>query len=122
MMNNLKTIYYVKVTTLLQLLGIVAAIGACLVQQRTLVSNFLFLSGLVLICISVIDILLGAHLMAGWFRHKKKGETDVEYRKNKLDLKKVAELKNKPVQIHRIGSSGLILGLTYIILAIIITL
>ncbi|MFT8446447.1 MAG: DUF3899 domain-containing protein [Liquorilactobacillus nagelii] len=121
-MNNLKTIYYVKVTTLLQLLGIVAAIGACLVQQRTLVSNFLFLSGLVLICISVIDILLGAHLMAGWFRHKKKGEKDAEYRKNKLDLKKVAELKNKPVQIHRIGSSGLILGLTYIILAIIITL
>ncbi|MFT8631723.1 MAG: DUF3899 domain-containing protein [Liquorilactobacillus ghanensis] len=120
-MNKLKKNYYVKTTAVLQLIGVIAAIGGWLIQQPLLFSNILFLIGLFLICISIIDVLLGAHLLAGWFRHKKKGETDEEYRKNKLNLKKVAELKNKPIQIHRIGISGLILGVTYIVLAIIIT-
>ncbi|KRM87320.1 DUF3899 domain-containing protein [Liquorilactobacillus vini] len=121
-MKRLNKRYFFKLTSLAQLVGLLAAVISYLVKWSLYLSNLLFLLGLALICTTVVDVLLGAHLMAGWFQRRKKGETDQEYQQRKIDIKKVGELKNRPVTIHRFGTSCLIVGLTYIALAIIITL
>ena len=121
-MKRLNKRYFFKLTSLAQLVGLLAAVISYLVKWSLYLSNLLFLLGLALICTTVVDVLLGAYLMTGWFQRRKKGETDQEYQQRKIDIKKVGELKNRPVTIHRFGTSCLIVGLTYIALAIIITL
>lgn len=54
-----------------------------LTGNRFFVSDLLFMSGLVLICVMIIDILLHAYLMAGWFQRQRKGESDEEFEKKK---------------------------------------
>lgn len=41
----------------------------------------------------MVDILLHAHLMAGWFQKQRKGESDEDFKKRKIDVRKVASEK-----------------------------
>lgn len=60
--------------------------------------KFLFMLGLFCLCIMMVDILLHAHLMAGWFQRQRKGESDEDFKKRKIDVHKVAsEKKNEPI-------------------------
>ncbi|WP_057828161.1 DUF3899 domain-containing protein [Liquorilactobacillus cacaonum] len=121
-MNQFKKKYYFKSVSVIQILGLLIAIMALIGIDKVLVSNILFMIGLGTICLAVVDILLGAHLLAGWFRHKKKGETDDEYEQSKIKIREVGRMKNQPVRFSRFGRSMLIIGASYIILAIVITL
>ena len=43
----------------------------------------------------MVDILLHAHLMAGWFQKQRKGESDEDFKKRKIDVRKVASEKKE---------------------------
>ncbi|WP_057743567.1 DUF3899 domain-containing protein [Liquorilactobacillus capillatus] len=121
-MQWLKQKIYFKSVSATLLITIIILVVAKLTVCGVLLSNILFTSGLLLICISIIDVLLRAHLLAGWFRHKKKGETDEEYRKNKIKVNEVGSLKNMPVQSSKFGRSCLAAGSILILGAILITI
>lgn len=94
-----------------------------LTGNRFFVSDLLFMSGLVLICVMIIDILLHAHLMAGWFQRQRKGESDEEFEKRKIDIRRVAsEKKNGPIHFKKLGFNCLVLACYLIILAVITSL
>lgn len=120
-MERIKQKYYFKSVTAIQIAGIMLVIANIIGIDRVLISNILFLVGLVAICLMIIDILLGAHLLAGWFKHKKKGETDDEYQQAKINVREVGSIKNQPIRFSKFGKSALIIGVTYIVLSIIIT-
>lgn len=113
---------YLKTLAAVLLLAIVCVIVARLGYKQVLVSNILFMVGLFGVCISIVDILLKAHLLAGWFRHRKKGETDEEYQKNKINVRKVGSLKNAPIRSSKFGSSCLAAGCIFIFCAVLATL
>ena len=55
----------------------------------------------------MVDILLHAHLMAGWFQKQRKGESDEDFKKRKIDVRKVAsEKKNEPMHSDRSDSDS----------------
>ena len=92
-------------------------------QKRIVtVSNFLFVVGLGYICLMICNILLHAGLFSGWFKKKKKGETDEEYQADKIEVETVASKKNRPIHFEALAANCLVLGLGMIVLAIIITL
>ncbi|KRN27129.1 DUF3899 domain-containing protein [Liquorilactobacillus mali] len=121
-MNRFKQKYYFKSVTAIQLVGIILMGTAALGIDKIMISNILFMVGLAAICVMIVDILLGAHLLAGWFKHKKKGETDDEYQQAKINVREVGSIKNQPIHFSKVGKSASIIGVTYIVLSIIITL
>ncbi|MFT8949046.1 MAG: DUF3899 domain-containing protein [Liquorilactobacillus hordei] len=120
-MERFKGKYYFKSTLTIQIIGLLLAIVVFIGVDKILISNILFMAGLAAICLTIIDVLLGAHLLAGWFKHKKKGETDDEYQQAKINIREVGRVKNQPIRASKFGKSTLIIGITYIILSIIIT-
>ena len=94
-----------------------------LTSNHILVSDILFMSGLALLCLMMFDILLHANLLAGWFQRQRKGESDEEFAKRKIDIKRVAsEKKNAPIHFKKFSFNCLLLGSFMIILAVVITL
>jgi len=103
---------------------LVVATGLCgrLLGVATEVSNGMFLLGLLLICLMIVNILLHASLLAGWFKKKQAGESDEEYQARKIDVKSVASKKNKPIHFQSFAANCLVIGLGLIIMAVLITL
>ncbi|WP_235805516.1 DUF3899 domain-containing protein [Liquorilactobacillus oeni] len=114
--------YYWKPVLFCFLLGFFLFLLGIFGLNRILIADCLFILGLAGVCFTVVDILLGAHLLAGWFRHKKKGESDEEYQASKIDPKKVGRLKDGPVRFSRFGKSSLSVGMVYIIFSVLLTL
>lgn len=121
-LKKLKAKLVIKIIGPIYAIAIVISLVARLIAKQNQVSDLLFMSGLILICVAIVDILLHANLLAGWFRKQKKGETDEEYQKRKIDIYKVGSLKNKPIHFEKFTCNTLILGLGFIALAILITL
>ena len=102
---------------------VIAGIVGRLTSNHILVSDILFMSGLALLCLMMFDILLHANLLAGWFQRQRKGESDEEFAKRKIDIKRVAsEKKNAPIHFKKFSFNCLLLGSFMIILAVVITL
>ena len=94
-----------------------------LTSNHILVSDILFMSRLALLCLMMFDILLHANLLAGWFQRQRKGESDEEFAKRKIDIKRIAsEKKNAPIHFKKFSFNCLLLGSFMIILAVVITL
>lgn len=121
-MQWVKRKIYLKALITLSLIAAIFLLVARLGYYGILISNIAFVIGLFLICVSIVDVLLKAHLLAGWFRHKKKGETDEEYQKNKIKVREVGRLKNAPIQSSKLGRSCLAAGSIFILCAILVTL
>ncbi|GAJ27365.1 hypothetical protein JCM15457_2352 [Liquorilactobacillus sucicola DSM 21376 = JCM 15457] len=120
-MQRLKQKIYLKTVSVTLLLAVVFSVAAKFVLDTLLISNILFASGLLLVCVSIADLLLKAHLFAGWFQHKKKGETDEEYRENKIKVEEVGSLKNGPIRSSKFGRSCLAIGSCLILFSIWVT-
>ncbi len=103
---------------------VIAGIVLLLTIVGRLTSNhILVMSGLALLCLMMFDILLHANLLAGWFQRQRKGESDEEFAKRKIDIKRVAsEKKNAPIHFKKFSFNCLLLGSFMIILAVVITL
>lgn len=113
--------YYVKTVAFFQFIGLLCFFLGILGFKRLQIADGLFMVGLLGICCTVVDILLGAHLLAGWFRWRRKGETDAEYQAAKIDPHQVGRLKDKPLRFSRLGKSCLSVGLGYIVFSILLT-
>lgn len=100
---------------------IIIAIIGYLLKQTILISDVFFMTGLLLLCLSIADILLHASLMSGWFQHKHKGETDEEYQARKIDVHEVADKKNQPIHFDRFSVNSLMISLWLIVCAVLIT-
>jgi hypothetical protein len=121
-MNRLKAKFCPKIVGGVLLLAVLVMCYGIIFKQQTRVSDWLFLAGLALVCLAVIDILLHAHLLAGWFQKQRKGESDEEFAKRKIDVHRVGSLKNKPIHFEKLAFNSLLLGLCLIVLAVLITL
>lgn len=99
---------------------LVALIGRFTSQAR-LLSDIFFMGGLTLVCLAIINILLYASLMSGWFKSQRKGERDEDYQKRKIDVHTVASKKNRPIHFDKFAANTLFLGILAIILAILLT-
>lgn len=121
-MKNLKAKLVLKLIGPIYVGAILIALVAKFLAKQNQASDFFFMAGLILVCLAVSDILLHANLLAGWFRKQKKGETDEEYQKRKIDIYQVGSLKNKPIHFAKFTCNSLVLGLGLIALAIILTL
>ncbi|WGN90568.1 DUF3899 domain-containing protein [Ligilactobacillus faecis] len=122
MKETFKERLWLKGDLLILGLALISGIFARLSGFHVLVSDVLFMSGLVLLCIMMVDILLHAGLMAGWFQKQRKGESDEEFAKRKIDIKRVAsEKKNAPIHFEKLGVNCLVLGCGLIVIAILIT-
>jgi len=96
---------------------------SCLNKYRLPCSNFLFMLGLFCLCIMMVDILLHAHLMAGWFQRQRKGESDEDFKKRKIDVRKVAsEKKNEPIHFKKLSFNCTLIGVILILIAITMTI
>lgn len=117
-----------KIKIMFKLDGIIAAgtvvLAGCsyVFKQQLLFSNWFFMLGLGLICLSIADILVHASLMSGWFQHKHKGETDEEYQTRKINVHQVAERKNRPLHYDRFSVNGSLIGGWLILWAVLLTI
>lgn len=122
-MKFVKERLWLKGDLLIMGVTLLAALGGIILKKQVVVSDTAFMLGLVLLCIMMIDILLHANLLAGWFQKQRKGESDEEFAKRKIDVKRVAsEKKNGPIHFERLALNCLVLGGYLIILAVVITL
>ncbi|KRL83352.1 DUF3899 domain-containing protein [Ligilactobacillus apodemi] len=122
-MKFVKERLWLKGDLLIMGVALLAALGGIMLKKQVVVSDTAFMLGLVLLCIMMIDILLHANLLAGWFQKQRKGESDEEFAKRKIDVKRVAsEKKNGPIHFERLALNCLVLGGYLIILAVVITL
>lgn len=121
-MRNLQTKLWLKLDGAVLLMALATALCGRWLGVAVQVSNVMFLVGLLLICLMIINILLHASLLAGWFKKKQAGESDEEYQARKIDVKSVASKKNKPIHFQSFAANCLVIGLGLIILAIVITI
>lgn len=122
-MKFVKERLWLKGDLLIMGVALLAALGGIMLKKQVVVSDTAFMLGLVLLCIMMIDILLHANLLAGWFQKQRKGESDEEFAKRKIDVKRIAsEKKNGPIHFERLALNCLVLGGYLIILAVVITL
>ena len=122
-MKFVKERLWLKGDLLIMGVALLAALGGIMLKKQVVVSDTAFMLGLVLLCIMMIDILLHANLLAGWFQKQRKGESDEEFAKRKIDVKRVAsEKKNGPIHFERLALNCLVLGGSLIILSVVITL
>lgn len=122
-MKNFKQKLWLKADGIVILIAVVLATTSHLLNIQNNISDFMFLIGMALICLTIINILLHAGLLAGWFRKKQKGETDEEYQERKIDVRNIAsKKKNAPIHFESFAANCLILGIVLIVLAIAVTL
>ena len=114
-MRNLQTKLWLKLDGAVLLLALATALCGRWLEVAVQVSNVMFL-------VMIINILLHASLLAGWFKKKQAGESDEEYQARKIDIKSVASKKNKPIHFQSFAANCLVIGLGLIVLAIVITI
>ena len=122
-MNFIQKKLWMPWAPLLLILSVLAALILAFTPYRIQASNFLFLCGLFLLCVAIVDILLHAHLMAGWFQKQRKGESDEAFKKRKIDIKSVAsKQKNEPIHFKKLSFTCTLIGGLMILEAIAMTI
>ncbi|GAK47372.1 hypothetical protein LOSG293_050420 [Secundilactobacillus oryzae JCM 18671] len=99
---------------------LVAGVVALWFAPLIVVANVWFMIGLLFLIGAAFFILEKAHLFAGWFHFRKKGEEDLK--KEKIKVESVGSLKNGPIVVNRYARFCLIVGVTLIVVSIFLTL
>lgn len=121
-MENFKKYLLVKFDLYILVITSVIALLGLLLKKQLMFSDGFFMVGLLAICVAICDILLHASMMSGWFQHKNRGETEEEYQERKINVRDVAQRKNRPIHWDRLAVNGLLLGGWLIICAILLTI
>lgn len=114
-------IFFKKNKSSLYTLGLILLVGvlALVFVPLIVVGNIWFMIGLVFLVGAAFFVVEKAHLFAGWFRFKKRGEEDLKDKK--IEVKSVGSLKNGPIIINKYARFCLIVGVTLIVISMIVT-
>ncbi|KRN89421.1 DUF3899 domain-containing protein [Ligilactobacillus ceti] len=121
-MNFIKEKIWPKFTGGIVLAVIIISFGSVIFHYQRVVSDGFFIAGMVCLLAAIVNILAHAQLFAGFFKRKKKGETDEEYQANKLKVREIGSKKNAPIHFDKFALNMLILAVVLILAAILITL
>lgn len=122
-MEYIKKNLWLPWTPLIVAAALIASSISSLNQYRLACSNALFMLGLLSLCIMMVDILLHAHLMAGWFQKQRKGESDEDFKKRKIDVRRVAsEKKNEPIHFKKLSFNCTVIGVALIFISVVMTI
>lgn len=122
-MEYIKKNLWLPWTPLIVAAALIASSISSLNQYRLACSNALFMLGLLSLCIMMVDILLHAHLMAGWFQKQRKGESNEDFKKRKIDVRRVAsEKKNEPIHFKKLSFNCTVIGVALIFISVVMTI
>ncbi|UQS84991.1 DUF3899 domain-containing protein [Apilactobacillus apisilvae] len=100
------------------LLGIIVYIFK---YDTTAISNVMFLVGLLLLVIGFIFILAKGHLFTGWRIFHRNGDNE-RFDNEKISAKEIGRKKNEAIVINDFAKSLLLIGITWVLISIGITL
>ncbi|TMT01844.1 DUF3899 domain-containing protein [Apilactobacillus kunkeei] len=107
---------------IIALAGIVIASLAMMFKVNAItISNYLFLIGLLVIVIGLIGVLSKGHLFTGWRIFHRKGDNE-RFENEKIPANKIGGMKNAKIVVRPFAQLMLIIGIIWIVFAIIITL
>lgn len=89
--------------------------------QIVAMSNVFFMLGLLLVVIGSIMIIAKGHLFTGWRIFHRKGDNE-RFENEKIPAKEIGRKKNESLIINDLTKLLLIIGIIWILIAILITL
>jgi uncharacterized membrane protein YbhN (UPF0104 family) len=85
------------------------------------ISNYFFIVGLLLVIIGCICLIAKGHLFTGWKIFHRKGDNE-RFENEKIPAREIGRLKNSKIVVNLPARNTLLVGLIWIIFAILITL